>query len=42
QREGNTRKRTFSLALIDLEREEIPMDNLLKIEYPSNWVIINA
>ena len=37
--EGNTRKRTFSLALIDLEREEIPMDNLLKIEYPSNWVI---
>ena len=39
QREGNTRKRTFSLALIDLEREEIPMDNLLKIEYPSNWVI---
>ena len=39
QREGHTRKRTFSLALIDLEREEIPMDNLLKIEYPSNWVI---
>ena len=37
--EGSTRKRTFSLALIDLEREEVPMGNLLKIEYPSNWVI---
>jgi proliferating cell nuclear antigen len=39
QREGRNRKRTFSLALIDLEREEIPMENLLKIEYPSKWVI---
>ena len=37
--EGNTRKRTFSLALIDLEREDVPMGNLLNIEYPSNWVI---
>jgi len=34
-----SRKRTFSLALLDIETEEIPMDNLLKIEYPSKWVI---
>jgi len=39
QRVGKTRKRTFSLTLIDLEREEIPMDNLLKIEYPTKWVL---
>ncbi|KKN21591.1 hypothetical protein LCGC14_0923890 [marine sediment metagenome] len=39
QREGMTRKRTFSLALLDIDIEEIPMDNLLKIEYPSKWVI---
>ncbi len=39
QREGMSRKRTFSLALLDIEIEDIPMDNLLKIEYPSKWVI---
>ncbi|MBY8991764.1 MAG: proliferating cell nuclear antigen (pcna) [Candidatus Lokiarchaeota archaeon] len=39
QREGVSRTRTFSLALLDIDIEEIPMDNLLKIEYPSNWVI---
>ena len=39
QREGMSRTRTFSLALLDIEIEEIPMDNLLKIEYPSKWVI---
>jgi proliferating cell nuclear antigen len=39
QREGKSRSRTFSLALIDLDREDIPMDNLLKIEYPAKWVI---
>ncbi len=39
QREGVSRTRTFSLALLDIEIEEIPMDNLLKIEYPSKWVI---
>ena len=39
QREGISRTRTFSLALLDIDIEEIPMDNLLKIEYPSNWVI---
>ena len=39
QREGMSRSRTFSLALLDIDIEEIPMDNLLKIEYPSKWVI---
>lgn len=39
QREGVSRTRTFSLALLDIDIEEIPMDNLLKIEYPSKWVI---
>jgi proliferating cell nuclear antigen len=39
QREGTNRKRTFSLALLDIDTEEIPMENLLKIEYPTNWVI---
>jgi len=39
QREGVSRTRTFSLALLDIDIEEIPMDNLLKIDYPSNWVI---
>ncbi len=39
QREGMTRTRTFSLALLDIDIEEIPMDNLLQIEYPSKWVI---
>jgi proliferating cell nuclear antigen len=39
QREGASRTRTFSLALLDIDIEEIPMDNLLKIDYPSKWVI---
>ena len=39
QREGTSRTRTFSLALLDIDIEEIPMDNLLKIEYPTKWVI---
>ncbi|MHA2009597.1 MAG: proliferating cell nuclear antigen (pcna) [Promethearchaeota archaeon] len=39
QREGVSRTRTFSLALLEIDIEEIPMDNLLKIEYPSKWVI---
>ncbi|MBD3195839.1 MAG: proliferating cell nuclear antigen (pcna) [Candidatus Lokiarchaeota archaeon] len=39
QREGMSRSRTFSLALLDIDIEEIPMDNLLAIEYPSSWVI---
>ncbi len=39
QREESSRTRTFSLALLDINMEEIPMENLLKIEYPSRWVI---
>ncbi|MFX1357535.1 MAG: proliferating cell nuclear antigen (pcna) [Promethearchaeota archaeon] len=39
QREGTSRVRTFSLALLDIDTEEIPMENLLKIEYPTKWVI---
>jgi len=38
QREGS-RTRTFSLALLDIDAEEVPMDNLLAIEYPSKWVM---
>jgi len=37
KREGSTRSRTFSLALIDVEYEEVPMDNLLKIEFGAIW-----
>ncbi|MGV9200152.1 MAG: proliferating cell nuclear antigen (pcna) [Promethearchaeia archaeon] len=33
-----TRVRTFSLALLDIDIEEIPMDNLLSIAYPTSWV----
>jgi proliferating cell nuclear antigen len=39
QREGTSHKRTFSLARLDIEIEEIPMDKLLEIDYPSTWVI---
>ncbi|MFX1575167.1 MAG: proliferating cell nuclear antigen (pcna) [Promethearchaeota archaeon] len=39
QREGVSRTRTFSLALLDIDIEEIPMERLLEIEYPSKWVI---
>jgi proliferating cell nuclear antigen len=39
EKNGNTRKRTFTLALLDIDIEEIPMDNLLAIEYPSDFVI---
>jgi proliferating cell nuclear antigen len=38
-REGSSRSRTFSLALLDIEYEEIPMDNLFKIEYPAKWTM---
>ena len=37
--EAKKRVRTFSLALLDIEIEDIPMDNLLAIEYPTKWVI---
>jgi proliferating cell nuclear antigen len=39
QRADTSRTRTFSLALLDIDIEEIPMENLLKIEFPSKWVI---
>ena len=39
QRDDSTRARTFSLALLDSDIEEIPMDNLLKIEYESTWTM---
>jgi len=35
KRENSSRARTFSLALLDLEYEEIPMTSLLGIEYHS-------
>lgn len=37
QREDTSRKRTFSLALLDIEIDDIPIDNLLKINYPTSW-----
>ncbi|MBY9008176.1 MAG: proliferating cell nuclear antigen (pcna) [Candidatus Lokiarchaeota archaeon] len=39
KREGSSRSRTFSLALLDIEMEEIQMEKLLQIEYKSKWVI---
>jgi proliferating cell nuclear antigen len=39
QREGMSRSRTFSLALLDIEIEEIPMDALLNYDYPTRWVV---
>lgn len=37
--EGMSRKRTFTLALLDLEIEEIPIENLTEIIYPTTWTI---
>jgi proliferating cell nuclear antigen len=39
KRGESSRKRTFSLALINADIEEIPMDGLLKIDYASKWTI---
>jgi proliferating cell nuclear antigen len=39
RREGLDRARTFSLAMLDLDMEDIPMDNLIAIAYPSSWII---
>lgn len=39
QKEDSTKVRTFSLSLLDIDMEEIPMESLLKIEYPSKWMI---
>jgi proliferating cell nuclear antigen len=37
KREGSTRTRSFSLTLLDVDIEEVPMDNLLKIEFNAIW-----
>ncbi|KKL76874.1 hypothetical protein LCGC14_2040520 [marine sediment metagenome] len=37
QRDNSTRARTFSLALLDIDTEDVPIDNLLKTEYNSEW-----
>ena len=34
---NSAKTRTFSLALLDIEMEDIPMENLLKIEYDADW-----
>ena len=39
QRGDSSRTRTFSLALLDIDIEEIPMENLLAIEYPTIFAI---
>jgi len=39
QREGSSRARTFTLALLDLDIEKIPMEALLNYEYPAKWVM---
>jgi proliferating cell nuclear antigen len=39
EREGTSKKRTFSLSILDIDMEEIPMDNLNAIEYPSSFKI---
>ena len=39
QQGETSRARTFTLALLDIDIEEIPMDNLLSIEYPSSWTL---
>lgn len=39
QRENTSKKRTFSLKLLDIDTEEVPMENLLSIEYPSMFAI---
>lgn len=36
---SSKRVRTFSLALLDLDIEEIPMDNLLELEQQSSFII---
>ena len=32
-----SRVRTFSLTLLDINLEEIPMENLMKTEFPTHW-----
>ena len=35
QKEGTKRPRSFSLALLDIDQENVPFENLFKIEYPT-------
>ena len=35
----SSRIRTFSLTLLDIDIEEIPMENLMKIEFPTKWTM---
>lgn len=39
KRENSSRSRNFSLALLDLEYEDVPLENLGKIEYPNQFTI---
>jgi proliferating cell nuclear antigen len=39
KKEGSSRTRTFSLALLDIDTEEIPIDRLFSIEYDASWEI---
>ena len=39
KREGDTRTRVFSLSLLKLDIEDIPLDNLLKIDYSTIFAI---
>jgi proliferating cell nuclear antigen len=38
-REGSTRSRTFSLAILDVDIEKIKMEKLLEIEYNATWIL---
>ena len=37
KREDADRTRIFSLAILDIEYEKVPLDNILKIEYSTKW-----
>lgn len=39
KRPESSRIRTFSLALLDIDIEDVPIENLLNIEYPSKWAM---
>ncbi|MBD3197496.1 MAG: proliferating cell nuclear antigen (pcna) [Candidatus Lokiarchaeota archaeon] len=39
KQDGLELTRSFSLAMLDIDIGEIPMDNLIAIDYPSSWVI---
>lgn len=37
--EGKSKTRTFTLGELEIELEDIPMENLLKIEYDADWAM---